>query len=373
MDQCLQTVHHLASAGVEIEVMTTCALDLHHEWHIDCHRKGTRIEEGLLVHRFPIEKIDFSDLFELNRRLLSDQTLCHEEEKRFLAMHVNSLPLLRTLAKTAKTYDKVCFIPYLFGTTYYGALLCPGNAVLIPCLHDEPYARMSVMPRLFDCVNKVVFHTGAEQRLADSLYGDLSDKGILMGEGVDTSLSAAGERFRDKYNIRTPFILYAGRKSPTKNVDTLVRYFSTLRSSDYHDLKLVLIGPGSVPIPNKMKNEIIDLGFISEQDKKDACTAADILCQPSLNESFSLIIMEAWLCGTPCLVHGGCEVTREHVTESGGGLYFENYGEFRGTVQYLMDHPDIRRRMGESGKTYVKRRYTWDIIVRRWIQEILET
>jgi glycosyltransferase involved in cell wall biosynthesis len=84
-------------------------------------------------------------------------------------------------------------------------------------------------------------------------------------------------------------------------------------------------------------------------------------------------MMEAWICGTPCLVHSRCEVTREHVIEAGGGLYFDNYEEFRETIHYLMGHPEMRRRMGESGRMYVTRRYAWDTIIQRWIQEVLTT
>ena len=39
--------------------------------------------------------------------------------------------------------------------------------------------------------------------------------------------------------------------------------------------------------------------------------AASLLCQPSHNESFSLVIMESWLCGRPVLVSSQCAVTKD--------------------------------------------------------------
>ena len=40
-------------------------------------------------------------------------------------------------------------------------------------------------------------------------------------------------------------------------------------------------------------------------------------------ESFSIVIMESWLCGTPILVNAHCPVTVEHCQNSQGGLFFK--------------------------------------------------
>ena len=53
--------------------------------------------------------------------------------------------------------------------------------------------------------------------------------------------------------------------------------------------------------------------------------AASLLCQPSHNESFSLVIMESWLCGRPVLVSSQCAVTKDFAKRSNGGLYFKDY------------------------------------------------
>ena len=105
---------------------------------------------------------------------------------------------------------------------------------------------------------------------------------------------------------------------------------------------------------------------MSAQDKYDACAGSLLLCQPSRHESFSLVIMESWLCGRPVLVSGECEVTKNFALESGGGLYFSSYPEFEGCVEYLRSHPDEAERMGRSGGSYVKEHFAWDRIVRNY-------
>ena len=77
------------------------------------------------------------------------------------------------------------------------------------------------------------------------------------------------------------------------------------------------------------------------------------------------------MCGTPCLVHGGCAVTREHAVKSGGGLYFETAAEFVGCLDYLTGNADVASRMGECGGAYVRGRFGWDHIIERYRKEVL--
>ena len=108
------------------------------------------------------------------------------------------------------------------------------------------------------------------------------------------------------------------------------------------------------------------LGFVDRQDKYNAQGAAEFLCQPSKNESFSLVIMESWLCGRPVLVHEECAVTRNFVSESNGGLYFGNYFEFEGCTDYIIGHKDTAWKMGSNGRDYVRKNFDWDVIVDKY-------
>ena len=78
-------------------------------------------------------------------------------------------------------------------------------------------------------------------------------------------------------------------------------------------------------------------------------------------------MMEAWLAGTPALVHGRCAVTREHCRASNGGLYFEDYFEFVEAVDTLAGDAMVRRRMAEAGRAYVLAHYTWDRVSENYL------
>jgi glycosyltransferase involved in cell wall biosynthesis len=116
--------------------------------------------------------------------------------------------------------------------------------------------------------------------------------------------------------------------------------------------------------------DIADLGFVTEQEKLDAYAAAEIFCQPSLNESFSYVIMEAWLCGTPCLVHEKCEVTRDHAVSSGGGLYFNTPADFSRSLGLMLNDSDLKQRMSTAGREYVLDNFAWKHIVTKFKEKV---
>ena len=98
--------------------------------------------------------------------------------------------------------------------------------------------------------------------------------------------------------------------------------------------------------------------------------AAELFCNPSEMESFSLVIMESWLAGRPVLVNGKCAVTKDFARTAGGGLWFEGYGEFEGGVKYLTERKDEAARMGQNGRKYVLEHFDWNVITGKYLKLI---
>ncbi len=360
-----RTAEHLHQAGLPVEVLTTCVRDFSSDWSQDFHRPGESIENGVLVRRFPVRRRDRAAFDAVNWKLMHDQPVTPDEEETYVRENVCSPALIEFVAGQQDTY-RFCFIPYMFGTTFWGITACQGRAYLIPCLHDEAYARLGVFRRMFAQVHKLIMHTPAEMELACSLYDLAEDAPVLLGEGVDTGFTADAAAFRQKYHIDGPFVLYAGRKDHGKNVTQLTEFFRRYRARRGSVCELILIGGGVVPTPSGAGEGIRDLGFVSLQDKYDAYAAATLLCHPSLQESFSLVLMEAWVADTPALVHGDCVVTREHCTRSNGGLYFTTYAEFEACLDLLLGQPRLCSVLGQNGHQYVLEHYRWEIIVDRY-------
>lgn len=362
---------HLHSAGVPLEILTTCVKEFGADWSQNYYKEGLdKTVNGITIRRFKVRKRDTAAFDAVNAKLMSKAPVSPEEEDVFLSEMVNSPDLYNYMSEHCEDYSLFVFIPYMFGTTYNGAKILPHKSVLIPCFHDEAYAYMSRFKELFPKTAGMVFNARPEAELAERLYGfsGSGTKTIVMGIGMDTDIVPDPTAFREKYGVKEQFILYAGRKDEGKNVHTLVKYFSEYIKRRDTDLRLVLIGGGEIELPKELvdNGRILDLGFVDRQDKYNAQGAAEFLCQPSKNESFSLVIMESWLCGRPVLVHKDCAVTRNFVSESNGGLYFGNYFEFEGCTDYITEHKDTAWLMGSNGKKYVNDNFDWDIIVDKY-------
>ncbi|HNW37360.1 MAG TPA: glycosyltransferase [Methanosarcina vacuolata] len=53
-------------------------------------------------------------------------------------------------------------------------------------------------------------------------------------------------------------------------------------------------------------------------------------------------------------------------------MYFENYEEFEGCVNYYLQNPHFRRKTAINGKKYVDVDFNWDRIVEKYVRFLEE-
>ena len=361
---------HLMRAGVDTEILTTCVRSFDSNWNENYYAEGTAMVYDVPTRRFPVRMRDTRAFDQVNRRLMQGGRVSLREEKIFLREMINSPALYTYIQEHADEYDLFVFMPYMFGTTFFGVLSCPPEkCVLLPCFHNESYAHMQMLRQTYIHVHGMIFNSQPEMELANRLFDLQEVEQACIGIGMDTKIQGNPEEFRRKFGIQGPFVLYAGRKDTGKNVYMLLQYFSEFRKRNPEQkMKLVLIGGGDIKIPASMGGYVRDLGFVDTQDKYHAMAAAELLCQPSRNESFSIVIMESWLCGRPVLVHGKCPVTTNFVRRAGGGLYFQDYYEFEGCLKWLCSDAKRSAELGRSGNAFVREHFDWNMIVRSYIR-----
>jgi glycosyltransferase involved in cell wall biosynthesis len=355
---------HVKDAGFDVEVLTTCAKD-HFGWE-NYYPEGEEDVEGIRVRKFKVDERNTITFLKIQNRIIAGERVLYEDQLTWAKESVNSDSMYRYIERESGDYDYFIFIPYMFGTTINGSKVCPDKSILIPTLHDEIYAYLEIFKEMFQRFRGIMFSTPPEMELGRRLYELGDEKTALVALGFDGRKEASPERFRTRYELRDDFCLYAGRREGGKNTPLLVDYFNMYKRYNESNLKLVLIGSGEVSIPDGCEEDIVDLGYVSVEDKYDAHAAAAFLCQPSINESLSIAMMESWLAGVPVLVHDGCAVTRFHSRKSNGGLYFGNYFEFEECLNFFSSNPGLGCRMGANGKRYVEENYSWDKVVERF-------
>ena len=78
--------------------------------------------------------------------------------------------------------------------------------------------------------------------------------------------------------------------------------------------------------------------------------------------------MESWLCERPVLVNNQCNVTSNFAKESNAGLYFDNYFEFEGCINYYINNPENALIMGKTGRQFVLDNFKWDVVLKKFTE-----
>jgi len=356
--------------GHYVEILTTCARD-HFTWK-NYYEPGNTHKGALVIRRFMVDPNRMSQRFlRIQKKIDHKLRLTGKEELWWIMDSVRSRKMEEFISKRRNRYDWFIFMPYLFGTTYWGIQAVPAKSLLIPCLHNEPFAFLGIFKEMFNKVQGIIFNTVPEMHLAEKMYGFDVGKSSVVGFGFDVGKQYKKSLFRNRYGIEAPFVLYAGRREAGKNIDLLLNYFRMYKKYNKNQLKLVLLGSGEVKLSAEDRNFVIDLGYIPEDYKQSAYTDALMFCQPSVNESFSIVIMESWLAARPVLVNAECAVTKYHCKEANGGLYFNDYPEFEECINYILNSPGAASQIGRNGQEYVKVNYAWNKVLNRF-EEALE-
>jgi len=364
--QAWETARELSRRGIAVEVLTTCSRSFLHRWDENHHEPGVSEREGVTVRRFPVDRRDEGRFAAANTALLGGGRPSAAVEEDFVRHNINSEALYRHLEATA---DRSLFVftPYLYGTTLAGAAVRPDRSFLVPCLHDEAYAYLGATRRVFLAVRGSLFFTPEEAAVAARACGQ-APPGRVTGGGIDTHLRGDAARFRRSAGVDGQYLLYVGRLDEGKNTHVVMAASRAWAASRGNGVRLVLVGGGPLTVPPDPS--FVRAGAVDEQGKMDACAGAVALCQPSVNESFSRVIMESWLNEVPVVVHADCAVTVGHCRRSGGGLWFRTYPEFAEIADLLLADEGLRRRLGAAGRRYVLAECSWDVVCSRFVAAI---
>jgi glycosyltransferase involved in cell wall biosynthesis len=352
---------------VDVTVLTTCALD-YVTW-ADAFPPGLDDVNGVRVLRFPVSKQRDPEAFDQ----ASIAAYANPGDERLGRTWVQeqgpSTPeLLEHLAAEGTGYDAIAFVTYLYATTVEGLPRVAERALLVPTVHDEPPLRLGVFDSVFELPRLLLFSTPEEQELARSRFGIQDDRSRLVGIGADEPPPCDAARFADTTGIERPYALCLGRLDESKGVLDLVDAHALYRSKTEEGLDLVLIGGGDLDLPDY--DWLHKLGFVAEQLKNDALSAAAVVVLPSPYESLSLSQLEAWTHGRPTLANAASNVLVGQSRRSGGGLWYDDSHEYAVMLDFLALARPAAEAIGRQGRRFVRSSYSWDRVKERWLEAL---
>jgi phosphatidyl-myo-inositol alpha-mannosyltransferase len=160
---------------------------------------------------------------------------------------------------------------------------------------------------------------------------------------------------------------------PRKGLDVLLRAFETL-GDQRPGLRLLIAGPGDgdnaiEKVPAPLRERVIMLGQVSEDDKARVYHSVDVFCAPNTGgESFGIVLAEAMASGAP-IVASDLDAFRQVLRGGRAGELFEtgDPGALAKAAGRLLDDPQRRADLSAAASEAV-RAYDWPVVARDVVQ-----
>lgn len=166
-------------------------------------------------------------------------------------------------------------------------------------------------------------------------------------------------------------VISMARFAPQKNLDALLPFWKIIEDT-HPEWELHLYGEG--PDETAMRAVISEFKLSSvylhpyTTDTDYALANSSIYILPSLYEGFPLVLLESMASGVPCVAYdcpcGPAEIIKDG--EDGFVTEYNNPQALIDKVLFLIEHDDIRKKMGKKARENILR-YNIDEIMGKWI------
>jgi glycosyltransferase involved in cell wall biosynthesis len=351
----------------DVEILTTRAFD-YITWK-NHYPKGKEVINGIPVRRFSVTRTRSPERFGRIQDYIIQNEHKEEDELKWLDEEGPFSPsLIQYLKEHENDYDYFIFFSYRYYHSYCGIATVPHNSILVPTAEHDPVIHLKIFRELFRKPQAFIYNSFEERKMINSLSQNEDILGDVVGVGSEIPSQYSGEHFRQKYKLEGDYIIYIGRIDENKGCHRLFDYFLRFKEEAASDVKLVLVGSTILEIPDHP--DVHYLGFLPEEDKFNGLDGALLLAMPSFFESLSMVMLEAWALKKPVLANSQCEVLKGQCLRSNGGLFYENYPEFKEALKLLLSSSKLRQAMGRNGQKYFEENYTWEVIENKYLSVV---
>lgn len=176
----------------------------------------------------------------------------------------------------------------------------------------------------------------------------------------------------------SPYLFFIGRLEAKKNVVNLIKAFALLRQESRVKHKLVLAGrPGYQyelmkdeidKLPEDLRRDIIELGYVSDRDAGKYLRCADILIFPSRFEGFGMPLLEAMASGIPVVASNTTSIP-EIVSDAGILCNPDKPFDFAAACSKIINSKSLREDLIRKGLKRSKE-FSWENSARETLKVI---
>jgi glycosyltransferase involved in cell wall biosynthesis len=220
--------------------------------------------------------------------------------------------------------------------------------------------------RQADAIICVSQSTAAE--VEDYVGGGIGARIRVVPEGVSPEFSDPADpaclRGLDLSPEGVPFVLTAGKISPRKNVQGVLRAMSKISDEVPHHLVLVGGDGWDVEVVSRelrdapgLSSRVHFTGYVSDLQLRAIYAMASVYVHPSFYEGFGLTVLEAMACGTPVVASDRTSLP-EVVGDSGRLVDPEDASALAEAILEICLDPSTARRMSGLGRARAAT-FTW--------------
>jgi glycosyltransferase involved in cell wall biosynthesis len=234
-------------------------------------------------------------------------------------------------------------------------------SIFMPHIHlDDDFYHF---PDVMQAIRQASMSLVSPRAAVDFLRRAISPHVHYFGAGTDPTefsdelaapdLAAFHEQLADD---GTPLILVLGRKAAAKNYAMALEAQSLLAA---HNViaRVVMVGPDDDQAPI-VGSGAVYLGLQPREVVRGALRAARVLVNMSTSESFGIVLLEAWLAGTPVIANRRCMAFADLVQDGVNGFLVDTAAEVAQRIETLLGNPEIAAALAERGRE-VAMQYTW--------------
>ncbi len=187
-------------------------------------------------------------------------------------------------------------------------------------------------------------------------------------------------RIKERYGIHPlePMTLFIGRLVHQKGPDLLVEAIPHVLNYR-EDAKFIIAGDGGMRSSLEARADELGvadairfLGYIPDEEYIEILNACDIVCIPSRNEPFGIVLLEAWAAGK-AVVAADIGGLGENITNFENGIkIYHNPHSIAWGINYIINDAQGIRALGEKGLELAKKKFSWDNIAKEMIKTYKE-
>lgn len=213
-----------------------------------------------------------------------------------------------------------------------------------------------------------------EQDIIRKYYG--VDRQVnVIPPGVDVDFFSP-KNINKQLDLPDLYVFSTGRLEYTKGFDLLIKAFN-YASKEFPEVKLILGGGSHNPtdleirIRSELRNlinklgledRVIQTGRIPNELLPTYYAKASVVAVPSRYDLFGMVALEALACKSPVVVSKFAGVSKYITAEMGLVGDPEKINDFAEKIIFLLRNTEIAFKMGEKGREFVIRNFTWEKI-----------